>query len=227
MATRVKAQASANGDGASLEAQAPSLEIAPPKINQVKVEIVGTTPLIVHAWSVKAKQMMLEKQMGKAHKKKEPKDPIADYEASRYISDEGWDGVPAVAFKAAFVGACRSVDGLAMTLAKRLFRVLADGRSSQQNVELVRIFGEPRMREDMVRLESGVADIRYRAEYPEWSAILDVEFNAAVISATQLVNLIALAGYSEGICEWRPSAPKSATGSYGCWKTTGKVELLV
>lgn len=194
------------------------ITIPEPRIETIHVPIVGTTPLVVHAWGQKAKRLMLDKQQKKAKAPREVKNPEQDYRDSRYISDEGWDGVPAAGFKSALVGACRAVDDLPMTLAKRMCFVLADGRSTKQNVELVRIIGEPRMREDMVRLESGVADIRYRAEYVEWSATLRIEFNAGVISAEQIVNLCDLAGYSEGCCEWRPSSPKSASGSCGRWR---------
>lgn len=196
------------------------IEIHAPRIQVVDVPIVGTTPLIVHAWSEKSRKEMLDKQMGATKRAKEKKDPHADYMASRYIADAGWDGVPAVAFKAAMVGACRTIDDFPMTLAKRLFRVRADGRSTGGTlaVDLVRIIGEPRMRKDMVRVAGGTADIRFRAEFPEWSAVIGIEFNASMVSAEQVINLLALAGYSEGICEWRPSAPKSATGSYGCWR---------
>ena len=39
------------------------VEIRPLDIKEVKIKIVGDTPLIVHAWSEKAKRMMLEAQM--------------------------------------------------------------------------------------------------------------------------------------------------------------------
>lgn len=217
-----KSKASGNG---SVKAADRGIVIPKPNIQSIDIPIVGVTPLIVHAWSTKAVRMMLEKQMKMAKAPLEAKDPEADYQASRYVADVNadgtpadWDGVPAPGFKAALVGACRAVDGLPMTLAKRMCYVMAEGRSTRQNVDLVRIRGEHRMRQDMVRLESGTADIRFRAEFPEWSAVLKVEFNAGVISGDQIVHLIELAGYSEGICEWRPSAPNSSTGNYGRWK---------
>ena len=38
-------------------------EIRPVEIKKVKIKIIGDSPLIVHAWSEKAKRMMLEAQM--------------------------------------------------------------------------------------------------------------------------------------------------------------------
>ena len=50
------------------------IEIRPIEIKKVTVRVVGDTPLIMHAWSEKAKRMMLEAQMGIAKgKKKEVK----------------------------------------------------------------------------------------------------------------------------------------------------------
>lgn len=207
----IVAKASASKSGSAIV-------IPAPQIQRIEVPIIGISPLIVHAWSEKAKKMMLEKQQKKATGAKEAKDPHADFMASRYISEEGWDGVPAGGFKAAVVGACRAVSGLPMTLAKRMCFVISDGTTANGSQQLVRIEGEPRMCQHMVRLESGVADIRFRAEFVEWSAKLKLEFNSGIISAEQLVNLISHAGYSEGICEWRPSAPQSATGECGRWR---------
>lgn len=74
------------------------------------IPIVGTTPLIVHNWSEKAKRQMLDAQQGKKTPK-QFKDPEADYLASLYHMefDDGRRGFgfPAVAFKAATVGAAR------------------------------------------------------------------------------------------------------------------------
>ena len=43
--------------------------------------------------------------------------------------------------------------------------------------ELTRIEGEPRPREDMVRVGMGTADIRYRGEFDPWAVDLNVKFN--------------------------------------------------
>lgn len=70
--------------------------------------------------------------------------------------------------------------------------------------EFVEIKGVPEMREDMVRVGMGVADIRYRGEFKEWSATFQVKYNASAISLEQLVNLFNLGGFACGLGEWRP-----------------------
>lgn len=221
MATKTSTDGSVNGThnrvSGIIEDQAPTIVIPKPKIRTVQIPIVGTTPLIMHKWSEKAIQMIKDKQGKKASGPKAAKDPEAEYNGARYVSVDGWDGVQAVAFKAAMVGACRQTDkAISMTLAQRLFFIVADGVDDRDN-GLIRIIGEPKMHEAMVRVGMGVADIRYRPIYSPWSATLTVRFNAGMISDEQLFNLVQLAGLSEGVGEWRPSAPKSATGTYGCW----------
>jgi hypothetical protein len=214
MATRARTP-SANGTGAS--ASPAQIVIPEIEVKVIDVPIIGISPLVVNAWSHKAKEQMLAKQMKKATRTKEAKDPEANYEASRYISTDGWDGVPASGLKGCLVNACRLVDGLPMTLAKRILYVMGQGMT-KDGQDLVRIHGEPRMHEGMVRLESGVADIRHRAMYEKWSMILPIRFPANTISAEQVCNLVELAGTCEGICEHRPGSPKSCTGTWGMFR---------
>jgi len=163
------------------------------------VAIKGTAPLISHAWSTKAKQMMLDKQMGKKAPKV-LKDPVADYEASLYrLSDEGY-GFPTTAFKLATVGGARFFKGsVTMAALKPLLFFHADDPS----MALTRIAGAPEPREDMVRVGMGTADIRYRAMFSDWSATLRVEFAPHMIDTDSVVALID-AGGRIGVGEWRP-----------------------
>ena len=63
------------------------------------VPILGTSPLCVHNFSQKAKQQMLDAMKG-IKRPKEPKNPEAEYEGSRYrFSDDAhrwrWSGAAA------------------------------------------------------------------------------------------------------------------------------------
>jgi hypothetical protein len=181
----------------------------------IEVPIEGTSELITHRWSEKAKRMMLESQMARGTKpKKEPKDPQADYESSIYRLPDGRCAIPATAFKAALVGAVRHFDGLTMVQAKAALFI-----NPEEGTDLVAISAEPHMREDMVRLESGVADIRYRAGFWPWSAILKVTYLPHMLDASSVFALVDAAGLG-GVGEWRPSAPKSASGSYGMFQVS-------
>ena len=77
----------------------------------------------------------------------------------------------------------------------------------------VRIHGTPTIREDMVRVGMGVADLRYRGEFREWSVVLPIRFNTAVFTHEQIINLFNLGGFACGIGEWRPERG----GSFGMY----------
>lgn len=187
------------------------IELPPLDLRLMDVVIIGDSPLIVHAWSAKAKKEMLDKQMKKAKQAKEAKDPKADFEASLYKLSDGSYGFPSVGFKAAAVTAGTSVAGLTKVAARQAFHILGEdvdvtgvfeGTSARLN--LVRVRGRLSMREDMVRVGMGTADLRYRGEFSDWHARILVKYNANVLSESQILNLINVAGFAVGIGEWRP-----------------------
>lgn len=188
-----------------------SIELPPLKLGLMEVTLIGDSPLIVHAWSAKAKREMLDKQMKKAKGAKEAKDPKADFESSLYRIANGY-GFPSVAFKNAAVTAATSVAGITKVAARQAFHILGEDAEidgafpgSKSRVNLARIEGgDPSMREDMVKVGMGTADLRYRGEFPEWHAKVLVRYNANVLSEAQILNLLNTAGFAVGVGEWRP-----------------------
>src|SRR3954470_9880060 len=72
----------------------------------IRVPIVGSSPLITHKFSEKAKRTMLDAMQGRKTPK-EPKDPEREYRDAAYrLDDEGY-GIPCIAFKSATVSAAR------------------------------------------------------------------------------------------------------------------------
>jgi len=185
------------------------------KLNRLKrttfvVPIRGVTPLIVNRWSEKAREMMLAAQQTKVRAKKDPKDPVANFEASKYHLPDGRDAFPATAFKAAIVHASRLHEGITQVLVKQTVLVIGEGPD-----QLVPItFGACTMREDTPRNASGVCDLRYRAQYWPWSAELHVRCIAGQFDNDSIIALVDGAGIG-GVGEWRPTSPKSATGTFG------------
>jgi hypothetical protein len=173
------------------------IQIPDLNIQTMQLTLVGDSPLIVHAWSKKAKEAILAKQQKKASKGKEVRDPERDYQESLYRMEDGTYGFPAVAFKAAAVTVCSQIDGITKVFARQTFHVLGG--------DLIQIQGdEPIMREDMVRVGMGTADLRYRGEFKRWFVRLDIEYNASAISKEQLINIFNTSGFGVGIGEWRP-----------------------
>lgn len=207
MATKKKAE----------EAQAVAFELPKIDVRMITVEVVGDSPLVVHKWSEKAKKEMLDKQMKKASKGKEAKDPEMDYYESMYWlndmpeeptkadyekalkSGKARFGFPSIAFKACAIDAGYQQGAIAKkTTARGAFHI---------DDEFVEIKAIPQMREDMVQVGgiSKVADIRYRAEFPNWRATITIKYNATAISPEQILNLLNLGGFANGVGEWRPS----------------------
>jgi hypothetical protein len=179
----------------------------------ITVDIQGLTPLIPHKWAEKSLEMMRQKQFGNTVRPaRVPKNPEEEAHAATYWLDDGRPGMPAVAFKAAMVGACRNFEGLPMTQAKTLFFVEGEGVE-----QLVPVEGPLSMREDTPRNANGTVDLRYRNAIFPWRASIRVRFLASRIDATSVIALLDAAGRG-GVGDWRPAAPKSNTGSYGQWR---------
>lgn len=194
-----------------------TVEVVIPEIivSTAHIRIIGTTPLVTHKFSEKARRMMLDKQMKKAKSNTKPaKNPVEDFMGSlHWLTEE-----PAEKTEEAFAEAVRngarfgfpSVGIKASIIAAAYRAGLSKNKVSLQGAfhideELVEIKGcVPTIREDMVRLETGVADVRHRAEFaPGWYMDLEIEYDEAMISLAQLTAFINRGGFSVGIGEHR------------------------
>ena len=202
MATR-KAAATTAATDSMVGVEIPAIET-----KTFTVRLVGDSSLIVHKWSDKAMKMILDKQTKKAVSGKEAKDPWADYCDSMYWLTEKPEnpteddienarfGFPSKAFKACAIDAGYQQGVIPKkTTARGAFHIIG---------EMVEIEGTPQMREDMVRVGMGTADIRYRGEFPEWSVLLTIRYNPKAMSDAQIINLLNFGGFSNGVGEWRP-----------------------
>lgn len=199
-------------------------EVTIPAINiqYLTLRVVGDSPLIIHAWAEKAKREILEKQMKKAKTKGyDIRNPVMEFIDSLYWlegkpeeytevafqkaieSGTAKFGFPSVGFKAAAVSAGYrggvTKDKVSMNGAFHI-----DG-------DFVEIFGTPIMREDMVKIGMGTADLRYRGEFKEWYSDVKVKYNASVLTPELIANLFNLGGFACGLGEWRPEKG----GSFG------------
>lgn len=185
--------------GADKPVQVPEL-----RLRRVTIKLVGTSPVIVHAWDEKAKEQIRSTQQRQAKMKRAPKDPVASARACEYRDVSGKECLLALAFKSAIVSASRFVEGLPMTVLRGALFV--DGQTTSERGEdlLYLKFKRKSVREDMVRVSNGKPDMRYRPQYEGWSVDLPIVFNESVISIEQIVNLLRVAGFSVGVFEWRP-----------------------
>ena len=202
------------------------IEIKPIEIAKLNIRIVGDTPLIMHAWSEKAKREMLEAQQGKKKgKAKERKNPVVDFINSMYWLTEKPDvdsdmkeeecearfnkaiaegakfGFPVTAFKQAAISAAYRLGWSKDKMSLRgVFFIDSDENG------MVEIKSDaPEMREDMVKIGMGTADIRYRGEFKNWYADLTISYNVnGNYDLNSIINIINAGGYVCGVGEWRP-----------------------
>ena len=197
---------------------------------EIKIRIVGDSPLIVHAWSEKSKREMLEKQQGTAKTKKRPtKYPFDDFARALYwltemptttiidndepreiVTEELFDeavkngarfGFPANAFKIAGNAAAYRLGWVKNQMELRLAYFI-----KSTDGEFAEIKGDaPLIREDTVTVGIGSSDLRYRPMFENWHCDLIVEYNTAgTMKINDIMNVINAGGYGVGIGEWRP-----------------------
>lgn len=202
-------------------------EIAPitlrrPQIATMKIPVRGLVPLIVHNWSEKARKEMLDKMQGRKVLRS-PKDPEAEFESSMYRFEDGGHGFPTVGFKDATVMGGGRVFGKSVKMTElRIALTFQPDGISTNGMQLTRLItsGEPIMREDPVRLKMNAPDLRYRAEYRDWGAIITVSYIPSIIDAESVLALID-AGGRNGVGEWRPEKD----GVFGTYEVDGNAEV--
>jgi len=203
------------------KAKVSPIYIKPPNMEHIDIPIRGTTPYVQNKFSsriladIKTKQELgSAAPSGKSGRK--PKDFQQEYKERIHRSTEGWEGIPASAFRNAMISACR-VSGIAMTKAKLCVFADAHGFDETDGTPLVKITkGKPEYMESTVRLENGVLDIRPRPAWkPGWEAIVPVTYDADQITKESIVNLMARAGLQVGIGEGRHDSKKSAGTGFG------------
>jgi len=194
------------------------VQVKAPNIKRIEFAINGTAPYVQLRFSEKSINTMKDKMaagtVAKGKKIREARDFNADYEGAKHLSTEGWNGVPASAFRAALIDACRLV-GFKMTMAKMSVFILPDGFDVVDGTPLVRIEGTPEMCQHHVRNATGVADIRIRSMWRTWTVNLHVSYDADQFTVQDVTNLLARVGQQVGIGEGRPFSKNSVGMGWG------------
>lgn len=198
-----------------------AVRVTPPKISRIKFRLRGTAPYVQLRFSQKAINVMREKMAAGSQarkvKSRSARNFQDDYQQAFHVSEEGWYGIPASAFRNAIISACRLVQ-FKMTLAKLSVFVEPDGFDRDEGIPLVRIHGTPEPHEATVRNATGVIDIRVRAMWREWSADVVVSYDEDQFSATDVTNLMARVGCQVGIGEGRHDSKDSAGMGWGLFR---------
>ncbi len=196
-----------------------------------KIRIVGDTPLIVHAWSEKAKKEMLDAQTKTSKTKKKPcRMPFDDFARALYwltpmptetitdpvngelrevVTEELFDKAVKEGAKFGFPTNSFKLAGNSAAYRKGWVKNQCGLRGAyfldSEYGELTWIQGDtPMIREDMVKLQGSSSDLRYRPIFEHWFCDLKLTLdNGYGLTMDDVINVLAAGGASCGIGEWR------------------------
>lgn len=203
----------------------PEIQILKIREDELTLTVKGKTPLIINRMSEKARHELL---MPKGRKTAADKAaslkhyPLEEFRASPYIMPGGNDApthlaLTAVTFKAAMGTAALDLPGARKAEIGRLVFVVGD---------YIPIYGEPMVLMSVVRSAdmNHTPDIRTRCIIPKWTADITITYNAIKLRETAIANLVAAAGITAGVGDWRPEKGK---GAYGKFEVVDRDDLEV
>lgn len=204
--------------------------ITPANIHRTNIMVQGTSPLVQNKFSNKAKETMMKTMATEAGDKKSKAARSArnykeDWLNAQHLTKDGMHGIPCVAIKAAMIRACKAAK-VVMTDAKLALFIVPDGFDKDAGTPLIRLLKEdgsddieePKVHEASVRNANGGTDIRVRPMWETWSAIVQIDFDADMISATSVVNLLDRAGKQVGVGEGRNFSTASCGQGWGSFQ---------
>ena len=183
------------------------------ELAKAPVHLIGTSPVMVHRFTEKAKRAMYEKQTNAVTGPKEPRNPWEDIIQGTYwlsnrpteYTEEAFNnaitqgarfGFPATGVKAsACSGAYRNKLSKDKVSLYGMFHIAGD--------EYIEILGKPQTREDTVTVGMGTTDLRYRVWFPEWEMRFDIIYNRAITTLEHILSYFEAGGFAVGIGEYR------------------------
>jgi hypothetical protein len=191
-------------------AAADRIEIRAPEEDGMDLVLVGTKPYICNRMSEKAKrELLLPRRKTAADRAASLKhDPLEEFRASPYrMPDEQSPalGIMASGVKKAMASAAVDVAGASKAAIERLVWVEGD---------LVPLWGIPQVLSAVTRSSDmqHTPDIRTRAIVPGWATMIRVSFIRPKLTRQDVGNLLAMAGRTVGLGDWRP---EKSGGGYG------------
>lgn len=188
--------------------------IHPLRLKVFPVTIQGITQLVVHRFDEKMQRQIggLDPAGRGRKKQREPRNPEQEYKDSLYLmNDQIRYGFPTSKIKKAIVMAAHRDLGLPRTSVRSgLFILCEDG----EWLSPINSPDGPKMRKDIVRLASGVPDMRFRGSFPTWEIDLRVEIDLDKLSLQDSLNLIERSGHGVGIGEARPEKSDIGWGRF-------------
>lgn len=194
------------------------IQIIKAERGQVTFGVLGDTPMILNRMSQKVLHELLLPRGRKtaAEKASTAKhDPMAEFRASPYTLEDPdaptFIAQLAACFKKAIAGAALDIPGANKSQIGRLCWVKG---------ERIPIYGIPQIFMSVTRSAdmNRTPDIRTRCIIPKWACLITVEYTVPLLNQQVISDLLATAGMSQGIGDWRP---QKGAGTYGQFQLVG------
>lgn len=195
-----------------------SVQIIEIQTETITVALLGTTPLVLNRMPEKAWRELLLPAPRKTAADKAGSlkhDPIAEFRASpNRLGDESAPtllALPATALKGAMRTAALDLPGSSKSQIGRLTYV--EG-------EWVGVYGIPKIYSTIVRSAdiNRTPDVRTRCIVPEWALLASITYTKPILRDQAVANLIAAAGVTVGIGDFRQ---QKGAGNYGSFTVVG------
>lgn len=188
-----------------------SVSILEVKTRTLDVCIIGTTPMIQQSMSAKVQAQLLLPPAKKNATEKASSlkhEPLKEFQSAIYRAAQDSDtllAMPATAWKSAIRSAALDLPGASKSQIGRLTFV---------NGEMLPVWGVPKILLSVVRSAdmNRTPDIRSRPILPKWATRISVTFVEPILKEQAIVNLIAAAGITIGMSDWRP---QKGSGNFG------------
>jgi hypothetical protein len=198
---------------ARVTSQTTHIDVVEVKRGTATFRILGATPLIMEAYTAKAKRQLLlpSGRMNPTEKATNLKhNPLEEYRESAVTTPHGPTllAMPATAFKDAIRTAALDLAGVSKAEIGRLTYVEADDDN------MVPIWGIPALYMTTVRSSDigRTPDIRTRPVIRHWATILTVHYVMPKMTEQAIARLIVAAGITAGVGGWRP---EKGSGNFG------------
>jgi len=189
------------------------VRIEPFRMQEIRLNILGSSPLIFNRMSEKAKRELLFPAPTKNSAAKRgtlKHNPLQEYRDSLYVRREDKETrivFPSPGFKGAAMTAALEIPGVFKTTIGRLLQVMG---------WQVPIWGVPQIYMTGVKSAgmNKTPDIRTRAILPEWATALVVRYPIGAFDPASIGNLFAAAGQVCGIGDFRQEKGKGSFGLF-------------
>ena len=141
---------------------------------------------------------------GKGKEKNKNRDFAAEVEEKIYYTDDGKVGFPASGFKKAIVEVAPYLDGADKKLVKGSLQIVGNLVPLKFKTRVIN-------KSTCIPQRGGAPMEVWRPEFRDWTAKLDIRYNASQITPNQIVELAKLAGFHIGVGAWTPQH----NGSFG------------